>query len=234
MNVVPQSPFVGRSLPRREDRRLLTGRGQFIADLDLPHAAHAVFIRSPGAHARIVSVDLSRAAASPGVICALSGIELARLVPPVPDTQLSLPSKWAKQVEHNFINPQQPLLANDKVRHVGEAFAVIVAESRYLAEDAAQLVSFDLDPLPAVVDPEAALRAGAPIIHDKFGSNLIGGFTIAKGSADDARARAPHKLRRRFYHHRYAAMPMECRGVVGMHDARTDCVTIWSSTQVVH
>jgi carbon-monoxide dehydrogenase large subunit len=210
------------------------GREILSGSSELPHTAHAVFIRSPVSHARIVSVDLSRAAASPGVICALSGIELARLLPPVPDTQLSLPSKWAKQVEHTFINPQQPLLANDKVRHVGEAFAVIVAESRYLAEDAAQLVSFDLDHLPAVVDPEAALRAGAPIIHDKFGSNLIGGFTIAKGGVDDARARASHKLRRRFYHHRYAAMPMECRGVVGMHDARTDSVTIWSSTQVVH
>ena len=234
MNAVAQTPFVGRSLPRREDRRLLTGRGQFIADLDLPHMAHAVFIRSPVPHARIVSVDLSRAAASPGVICALSGIELARLLPPVPDTQLSLPSKWAREVEHKFINPQQPLLANDKVRHVGEAFAVIVAESRYLAEDAAQLVSFELDPLPAVVDPEAALGPGAPIIHDKFRSNLIGGFTIAKGDADAALARAPHKLSRRFYHHRYAAMPMECRGVVGAHDARTDSVSIWSSTQVVH
>ena len=234
MNAVAQTPFVGRSLPRREDRRLLTGRGQFIADLDLPHMAHAVFIRSPVPHARIVSVDLSRAAASPGVICALSGIELARLLPPVPDTQLSLPSKWAREVEHKFINPQQPLLANDKVRHVGEAFAVIVAESRYLAEDAAQLVSFELDPLPAVVDPEAALGPGAPIIHDKFRSNLIGGFTIAKGDADAALARAPHQLSRRFYHHRYAAMPMECRGVVGAHDARTDSVSIWSSTQVVH
>ena len=234
MNVVVQSPFVGRSLPRREDRRLLTGRGQFIADLDLPHMVHAVFIRSPVPHARIVSVDLSRAGAAPGVICALSGTELARLLPPVPDTQLSLPSKWAKQVEHRFINPQQALLAHDKVRHVGEAFAVIVAQSRYLAEDAAQLVTFDLDSLPAVVDPEAALREGAPVIHDKFKSNLIGGFSIAKGEVDAALARAPHKLRRRFYHHRYAAMPMECRGVVGAHDARTDSVTIWSSTQVVH
>src|SRR6516165_10937261 len=192
MNPAPQVPFVGRSLPRREDRRLLTGRGQFIADLDLPHMAHAVFIRSPVPHARIVSVDLSRAAAASGVICVLTGIELARLLPPVPDTQLSLPSKWAKQVEHSFINPQQPLLAYDKVRHVGEAFAVIVAESRYLAEDAAQLVTFDLDSLPAVVDPEAALREGAPVIHDKFKSNLIGGFSIAKGEVDAALARAPH------------------------------------------
>ena len=150
--------FVGRSIPRREDHRLLTGRGQFIADLELPDMLHAVFVRSPVAHARIRSVDLSRAAAAPGVAYVLSGAELARLLPPVPDTQLSLPSKWTTQVQHKFINPQQPLLAHDKVRHVGEAVAVIVAESRYIAEDAAQLVSLDLDPLPAVVDPEAALR----------------------------------------------------------------------------
>src|SRR4029077_7852301 len=126
-----------------------------------------------------------RAAAAPGVVYVLSGIELARLLPTVPDHQVALPSKWRTTVKHHILNPQQPLLANDKVRHVGEAFAVIVAESRYLAEDAAQLASFDLDPLPAVVDPEAALRAGAPIIHDQFGSNLIGGFTIAKGGVDD-------------------------------------------------
>jgi carbon-monoxide dehydrogenase large subunit len=227
-------PFVGRSLPRREDRRLLTGRGQFIADLDLPHMLHAAFVRSPLAHARIRSVDCSRAASSSGVAFVLSGADLARLLPPVPDTQLSLPRKWAALVRHKFINPQQPLLAHDKVRHVGEAMAVVVAQSRYAAEDAAQLVIVDLDPLPAVVDPETALRPGAPIIHDKFQTNLIGAFTVGKGEVDAALARAPHKLKRRFHHHRYAAAPIECRGVVGAHDARTDCVTIWSSTQVVH
>jgi carbon-monoxide dehydrogenase large subunit len=114
-----------------------------------------------------------------------------RLLPPVPDTQLSLPRKWTTLVQHNFINPQQPLLAHDKVRHVGEAFAVIVAESRHAAEDAAQLVTVDLDPLPAVVDPEAALRPGGPIIHEKFQSNLIGGFTIGK-----ARSTPPSRARR--------------------------------------
>jgi carbon-monoxide dehydrogenase large subunit len=179
-------------------------------------------------------VDLSRAISSPGVVYALGGAELVRLLPPVPDTQLSLPRKWTTLVQHNFINPQQPLLAHDKVRHVGEAFAVIVAESRHAAEDAAQLVTVDLDPLPAVVDPEAALRPGGPIIHEKFQSNLIGGFTIGKGEIDAALARASHRLKRRFHHHRYAAAPMECRGVVGVHDPRTDSVTIWSSTQVVH
>src|SRR5262245_33861185 len=227
-------PFVGRSIPRREDRRLLTGRGQFIADLALPRMLHAAFVRSPVAHAGIRSVDLSRAAAAPGVAYVLSGADLAKLLPPVPDTQLSLPRKWTTQVQHKFINPQQPLIAHDKVRHVGEAVAVILAESRYAAEDAAQLVALDLDPLPAVVDPEAALRAGAPVIHDRFATNLIGAFTIAKGDVEAALARAPHKLKRRFHHHRYAAAPMECRGVVGVHDPRTDSVTIWSATQVVH
>ncbi len=234
MNDIATTAFIGRSLPRREDRRLLTGRGQFIADFELPRMLHAVFVRSPLAHAHIKAVDLTRAAAAPGVIAALSGPELAQLLPPVSDTQLALPSKWTTQVQHKFINPQQPLLAHDKVRHVGEAVAVIVAETRYAAEDAAQLVELDLDPLPAVLDPDASLGAGSPIVHDRFGTNLIGSFTIAKGDIERAMARAPHRLKRRFHHHRYAAMPMECRGVVGLHDSRTDTLTIWSSTQVVH
>ena len=229
-----QTPFIGRSMTRREDRRLLTGRGQYIADLELPHMLHAVLVRSPHAHARIRAIDVSRAAAAPGVFHVLTGPELVRELPPVSDTQLALPSKWTALVQHKFINPQQPLLAHDKVRHVGEAVAVIVAESRYAAEDAAQLVELDLEPLPPVLDPEAALRAGATIVHDKFATNLIGAFTVGKGDADAVLKRAPRRLQRRFYHHRYVALPMECRGVVGLHDARTDTVTIWSATQVVH
>jgi len=228
------TPYVGRSLLRREDRRLLTGRGQFIADLELPRMLHAAFIRSPLAHARIRSVDLSPAAAAPGVALALTGADLARLLPPLPDTQLSLPSKWMSRVQHEFHNPQQPGLAYDKVRHVGEAVAVIVAESRYAAEDAAELVTLDLDPLPAVVNAEAALAADAPLIHEHLKTNLFGAFSIAKGDVAAAMAGAPHKLQRRFYHHRYAAMPIECRGVAAIHDPRTDTITIWSATQVVH
>ena len=140
MNDLPNTSFVGRSILRREDQRLLTGRGQFIADLELPHLLHAVFVRSPVAHARIKAIDVSRAAGAPGVAYVLTGPELARQLPPVSDSQLALPSKWTALVQHKFINPQQPLLAHDKVRHVGEAVAVIVAESRYAAEDAAQLV----------------------------------------------------------------------------------------------
>src|SRR5690348_6775601 len=140
--------LVGQSLLRREDRRLLTGQGQFIADLELPRMLHAAFVRSPLSHAHIRSVDLSCAAAAHGVALALCGADLLRLLPPLPDTQLSLPSKWTSLVQHEFHNPQQPLLAHDKVRHVGEAIAVIVAESRYAAEDAAALASAELEPLP--------------------------------------------------------------------------------------
>ena len=226
--------YVGRSLLRHEDRRLLTGRGQFIADLELPRMLHAAFIRSPLAHARIRSVDLSQAAAAPGVALALSGADLVRLLPPLPDTQLSLPSKWTTRVQHEFHNPQQPGLAHDKVRHVGEAIAVVVADSRYAAEDAAELVRLDLDALPAVVSAEAALAANTPLIHEHLRTNLFGAFSMGKGDVHAAMAAAPHKLQRRFYHHRYAAMPMECRGVAAIHDQRTDSITIWSATQVVH
>ena len=195
---------------------------------------HAVLVRSPVAHARIRSVDLSRAAAAPGVVLALNGADLLQLLPPVPEGQISMPSKWTSVIQHKFLNPQQPLLAHDKVRHVGEAIAIIVAESRDQAEDAAERVTWDLEELPAVVDPEAALRPDSPIVHDRFQTNLIGAFSVGRGDVDAALAGAPHRLRRRFYHHRYAAVPMECRGVVSAYDPRTDSATIWSSTQVVH
>jgi aerobic carbon-monoxide dehydrogenase large subunit len=227
-------PYVGRSLLRREDRRLLTGQGQFIADLVLPRMLHAFLVRSPVAHARIRSVELSRAGAASGVVLALNGTDLLQLLPPVPEGQISMPSKWVSVIQHKFLNPQQPLLAHDKVRHVGEAIAIIVAESRDQAEDAAERVVWDLEELPAVVDPEAALRPDSPIVHDRFQTNLIGAFSVGRGDADTILAHAPHRLRRRFYHHRYAAVPMECRGVVSAYDPRTDSATIWSSTQVVH
>jgi aerobic carbon-monoxide dehydrogenase large subunit len=233
MNDNPAS-YIGRSLLRREDRRLLTGQGQFVADLVLPRMAHVVFVRSPVAHARIRAVDLSRALAAPGVLAALNGAELLQMLPPVPEGQISLPRKWQNVVQHKFLGPSEPLLAHDKVRHVGEAIAVIVSETRYQAEDAAELVVPDFEELPALVDPMAALGPDAPIIHERYGTNLIGEFAIERGDVTGALARAPHRLKRRFYHHRYAAVPMECRGVVAAYDSRTDSATIWSSTQVVH
>ena len=128
MAEVKKDGFVGQSIPRKEDQRLLTGKGKFVADLKLPGMLHAAFVRSQVAHARIKSIDLSRALKAPGVVYAIAGPELAQMLPPVPDTQLSLPRKWTTQVQHKFQNPQQPLLSHDKVRHVGEAVAVILAD----------------------------------------------------------------------------------------------------------
>src|SRR5882672_10846290 len=186
-------PWVGRSLKRREDQRLLTGQGQFVADIVLPRMLHAVLVRSPVAHARIRSVDLTRAAAAPGVVYAMNGANLLQLLPPVPEGQISLPPKWTTVIQHKFLNPQEPLLAHDKARHVGEALAIIVAETRDQAEDAAELVGLDIEELPAVVDPEAALRPGSPIIHDRYETNLIGEFFVGKGDAAAAMAGAPHR-----------------------------------------
>lgn len=226
--------FIGQPILRREDARLITGQGQFVADLKLPDMLHAAFVRSDMAHARIKSVDLSRAKEAPGVVRVLSGMELAQLLPPVSDTQLALPRKWTTQVQHKFLNPQQPLLAHDKVRHVGEAIAIILAENRYQAEDAVDLVTVELEPLAPVVDPEAGLEPGSAILHEQYKTNLIGEFRVGKGNVEDALAKAPHRLKRRFKHHRYAAIPMECRGVVGSYDRRTDSMSIWSACQVVH
>jgi len=226
--------FVGKPLLRREDDRLLRGEGQYVADIQLPGMLHAVFVRSEHAHARIRSIDVSRAAAAPGVLWALTGADLLREMPPVKDNQAALPKKWRAVVKHTILNPGQPLLAADRVRHVGEGLALIVAESRLAAEDAAELVEVDLEPLPTVLDAESAMRADAPILHEKLGTNCIGEFVLEKGAVAPAMAAAPRRLRRRFRHHRYAAMPMECRAVACAYEARTDSITIWSTTQVVH
>ena len=228
------SHFVGRAMQRREDHRFLTGRGQFIADLTIPGMLHAVFVRSQVAHGRIRSIDVARAATMPGVACVLTGADLHRLVPPVAGAQLSLPSKWRTQVQYSIQAPQQPMLAVDKVRHVGEAVAVVLAESRYQAQDAVEMLVVDVEPLAAVVDAAASLTPEAAIIHEEYSSNLIGEFAVEKGQITAALSSAPLTLRRRFYTHRYAGIPMECRGVIGAYDQRTDSVTIWSATQVVH
>jgi len=234
MNKRLETDFVGQSILRREDQRLLRGKGQFIADFTLPGMLHVAFVRSSVAHARIKSVDLSRAAASPGVHFVMSGLELAKEIPPVQDQQLPLPQKWRTTVPHRIFDPRQPLLAWEKVRHVGEAVAVIVAEDRYMAEDAVDLAVIEYEFLPAVIDAEAALEPGAAVLHEQNGTNLLAEFSVAKGDVAALFAGKPRSIKRRFRHHRYAAVPMECRGVAAAHEARTDAVTIWSSTQVVH
>lgn len=228
------SGYVGRSVLRREDRRLLTGRGVFVADLQFPGMLHAAIVRSSLAHARIVSADVSAAAAVPGVVLTVTGDDLLRALPPVPTQQVALPNRWRRAVKHSFKNLRQPILAVGKVRHVGEAIAVVVARDRYTAEDAVARVKVELEPLPTVADVEAALAPGATLVHPELGTNVISEYEVGKGDVEAAFRRAPFTLRRRLYHHRYTGVPMECRGVVADYDSRTDSLTIWSSTQVVH
>ena len=234
MTAISPDGYIGRSVPRREDRRLLLGQGAYVADLVLPGMVHAAFARSQFAHARIASIDLARAAAEPGVAFAIDGAALARELPPIGGMQVTAPKGWAERVEHRIALPPQNLMAGDRVRYVGEAFAVVCADDRYMAEDAIEAIDAEFEPLPAVVDPEAATAPGSAIVHPDIGTNAVAELRVEKGDVAGAMAAAPHRVGRRFRHHRYAAMPLECRGVAAEYDRRTDSLTVWSSTQVVH
>jgi carbon-monoxide dehydrogenase large subunit len=226
--------WVGRSVYRREDDQLLRGRGQFVADMVLPNMVHAAFVRSPVAHGRIEALDLTAARAAPGVCRALSGADLGDDLAPIGGGQVATPRGWADRVEHRVRIPPQPIMPATKAHYVGEALAVIVADNRYNAEDAARAVAPEFDLLPVVPDCEAGLAEGAEILHPDLGTNLVGELGVEKGDTAAALAAAPRRIKRRFVHHRYAAMPMECRGVLAQYDRRTDSLTVWSSTQVVH
>ena len=228
------SRYVGRSIPRKEDQNLLSGEGRFIADIVLPRMLDVAFLRSSVPHARIMEIDVSRARLLPGVIEVFTGKDIQPLLAPVPGMQ-NIPSKqWREAVEHTINIPDQPVIAVDKVRHVGECIAVVLAESRYLAEDAIELIDVKLESIEPVIEIDDALRLNAPRVHDALDSNVVAKFRVKKGDALSALASAPRKLRHRFYNHRQAAVPIECRGVLADYDPRTDSITVWSSTQVVH
>src|SRR4051812_22413236 len=135
--------FVGQSVPRREDRRLLLGRGRFVADITLPGMLHAAFVRSDVAHARIRAIAVDRALAVPGVVAVFTGADIAPHLAPIAGMQNRPPKAWREAVEHELAIPDQPILATGKVSYVGEAVAVVIASDRYLAEDAAALVEVD-------------------------------------------------------------------------------------------
>ncbi len=218
--------WVGRSPPRNEDARLLTGRALFVDDVRLPGMLHVAFLRSDHAHARIRGLDVSAARARPGVAAVYTATDLGDywqpgplLVPPVPVPGIVF--NLATQVP----------LAKDKVRHCGEPLAMVVAESRYLAEDAVADIRADLDPLPAVTDLERALEPGAPIIHDQLGTNLAAHCAQRRGDWGRARAAADLVVARRFHYDRGASAAIENRGVVASWDARSEELTIWDTTQ---
>ncbi len=221
------SRVLGQDVPRVEDPPLLRGRARFVDDIAPPGLLHAAFVRSPHAHAKILSVDTSMAREMPGVRAVLAYDDLAaHLVEP--RLRVGLPSPAYRQIL------DRPVLATGEVVHVGEPVLMVVAEDRYLAEDAAALVMVEYDPLPAVAELETALDAGAPLAHSEAPHNLVAEFTLAFGQADAAFASAPHVVRERISQHRGGSHSIECRGAVAISDPIEDRLTLWSSTQTPH
>jgi len=220
------TPFVGRRVKRNEDPRLLTGRALFVDDVNLPGMLHVAFLRSDDAHARIASIDATAARARPGVTAVYTAADLGDYWQPGP---LLVPPPPIPGVEFHVCT--QVPLARDKVRHVGEPLAMVVAESRYVAEDALADIVVDVEPIDAVVDLERALAADAPKVHDHLASNLAARVRQAKGDYAAARAAAGVTIGRRFLYDRGAAVAIENRAVVASWDAQAEELTIWDTTQ---
>jgi carbon-monoxide dehydrogenase large subunit len=209
---------VGRSLRRREDERLLRGAATFLDDLDPTGVLHVAFARSQTAHARVAGIDVARAREAPGVeaVVVASDLDTGPLVPPL-DNVLAVATP-------------RPLLGEGAVRFVGEPVAAVCADSRYAAEDAAELVDIDLEPLPVVADLDAA--AADEVVVDGYASNVIFDNRMQTGDVDAAFARAAAVVERTFVNPRYAALPIESRGMQAAPEG--DGVRIWASTQAPH
>jgi len=218
--------FFGERIKRNEDPRLLTGRALFVDDVHLENMAHVAFVRSPYAHARLGNIDASAAGEREGVLAVYTADDLGDywqhgplLVQPPPIEGIV------------FHERTQVPLARDKVRHLGEIVAMVVADSRYLAEDAAADVMVDYEPLDAVVDLEAALETGAPRVHDDLPGNVGAHVVQTKGDYEAAKADAAVVIRRRFHYDRGTAAALENRGIVARWDGRAQRLTVWDTTQ---
>ncbi len=216
--------LVGARVQRIEDPRLLRGEAGFVDDLRLPGMLHAAFVRSPYAHALIRRVDLSTAQAAPGVVAAFSLLDLWPDPPVIP---VLIPHPSLR------LAPQYPL-ARDRVRYVGEPVAVVIAEDRYRAEDAAELVEVAYEPLPVVVNTDAARTPGAPKLHDTVPDNVVARWTHEKGDVTAAFQAADQIVRERFRMQRYTGMPIEPRGLLASFDQVSSELTVWASTQWPH
>lgn len=210
------SKWVGQAVKRVEDGRLLTGRGGFVANHQVANLHHAAILRSPHAHARINRIDASRALALPGVATVLTAEDVGRMSDP-------------------FVNITGPVRyyssAVGTARFVGEPVAVAVARSRYIAEDALDLIDVEYEPLPAVLDQEAALAPDAPILHENLGTNLCVRRTFSFGDADKAFAEADVVITEKFRFPRYSHFPMETYGVIASYDPAARLLTLWANFQ---
>ena len=222
MNVDDRPKIVGAAVQRREDPRLLTGQGRFVDDINLPRMLHIAFCRSDHAHARVLKVDVAAAAAMPGVVAIFTGADVLGTFNPIRAT-----SRMA-----DYYATELPVLAHDKVRYVGEAVAAVVAESRYLAEDAAECIAVSYEPLGHVADVQANAEPGGPLLHEDAGTNVIVSRSFQRGDADGAMADAAVRVGATFRMHRKTPAAMENRGYVADYDPGRRALTLHSTTQV--
>lgn len=216
----------GQPIKRNEDPRLLTGRALFTDDVDLPGMLHVAFVRSQFAHAHIRGIDVGAAREMPGVVAVYTADDLGDYWKPGP---LLVPPPPVPGMVFN--ERTQVPLAKGKVRHSGEAIVAVVAESRYLAEDAAEQVFVDYAPLPAIVNLDDALKADATLIHEDLDQNLNAHVVQRKGTYEEAAALADLVIKRSFVYDRGTAAAMENRGIVAAWDAKTEQLTMWDTTQ---
>jgi carbon-monoxide dehydrogenase large subunit len=222
---------IGQPVRRVEDQRFLTGRGHYIDDLVRPRQAHAFMLRSPHAHARVGAIDTTAAAAAPGVVAVLTGDDLARDgLGPIPCL-----GGLTNRDGSTPVTPPRPAMVHDRVRHVGDTVAMVVAESLAAARDAAELIEVDYQPLPAVVDTASALDPGQPLIWDETPGNLAFDWGVGDPAAvERAMAGARHRVGIELVNNRIVVISMEPRGAIGEYDSGDDSYTLWSSTQGSH
>jgi aerobic carbon-monoxide dehydrogenase large subunit len=224
---VPGTRYSGYRYPRIEDRTLIRGAGRFVDDLDPPGLLHAAFLRSAVAHGLIHSIDTTKARRVPGVHAVYALDDLRPVL-----TADRLPLQFPSTELPTNISPF--ILAAKELSYVGEAIALVVADTRYIAEDAITLIELDIQKLPAASDCRDALSAHAPDVHVHRKGNLLADFIQSYGDADAAVEAAPRRLTVNLKQHRGGAHPIETRGLVASHDAESDLLTVWTSTQLAH
>src|SRR5580700_330569 len=228
MTAIAAERYTGASIKRSEDPRILTGAGRYVDDIKLPGMLHAAFVRSPLAHAHVLSVDVSAARALPGVIAVLTGADLEAMTVPGPDPLLALFSTGGP-------TPEFTLLATDKVRFVGDPVAIVIAESRYLAEDGCELVEVDYDDLPPVTNASFALDPGSPPLFANLGDNIARPHARSEfGDVSGTFADADRVIDFHIDVHRHQNVPMEGRACVASWDADLAAMTVYAATQSVH
>src|SRR5207248_1588807 len=218
----PRERLVGAAVRRSEDYRFVTGRGRYVADIIAPEHCHAVVVRSAVAHARVARIDVAPALRRPGVLAVLTFADLGDLGTPIPIRIAPLPG---------FDRYLQWPLAHDRVRYVGEPLALVVAEARDAAEEAAERVVVDYEPLEAVVDPRVAL-ADRVLIHEATGTNLASRYRVSRGDPEGAFASAAYTRRETFRCQRHSGVPLETRGLVATWDATSGTLSVLGATKV--